>query len=117
MKNIAIFGAGAQGRTAAAIYKSEGRRIDVFIDNSPQKIGTKICDIPVVGLDEYVVAKYDCEIIIACSPRFQNEIIEQLSKCGVYEYTIFPKEKILQKERIMSYSYPTENEDIILYHV
>lgn len=115
--SVAIFGAGAQGKMAAAILRKEGQAIDFFVDNSKEKQGTQIMGIPVISLDDFCTIDKRYELIIACSPQYQKEIIAQIKENGIENYSLFKKELILKKERIRSYSYPTENEDVILYHV
>lgn len=117
MDRIAIFSAGMQGRMAAAVLKKEGNEITCFIDNSPEKQGTFIFGIPVLSLEDFCAEHNAYRIVIACSPIYQREIINQLKGMNIEDFQLFKKEKILCKERLMSYSYPTENEDIILYHV
>ena len=117
MDNIAIFGAGAQGRLAAVISKKDGLNVVCFIDNSPEKQGKRWLGIPIVSLENYSRDYGNVRIIIACLPVYQEQIEEQLKDIGINDYGIFHKERILCRERIVSYAYPTENEDIILYHV
>ena len=117
MESVSIFGAGAQGRLAAVILKKEGFVIDYFIDNDPAKQGKEFLGIRVMSLENFCSSGKESRIVIACSPDYQKQILVQLKKRGLTKYEVFRKERILFKERLMSYSYPTENEDIILYHV
>lgn len=115
--DICIFGAGAIGRTAAIQYKAEGENILCFIDNDSQKWGKSIYDIPIISFEHYVELKEDHELVVCCTSKYEDEIKKQLYEAGIYNFLKFDMTKILGKERIVSYSYPTENEDIILYHV
>lgn len=116
MKKV-IFGAGAQGRTAASAYRDDGVSIDYFVDNNPALHGKSVIGIPVIGMDGLISMREDCEVIICCDISRHQEMIRQLAENGISNYSIFDKETILRKERIVSYSYASENEDIILYHV
>ncbi len=116
MKKV-IFGAGAQGRTAASAYRDEGVSVDYFFDNNPDLHGKNVIGIPVVGIDGLLSMRDDCEVIICCDVSRHQEMIRQLKENNILNYSIFDKETILRKERIVSYSYASENEDIILYHV
>lgn len=116
MKKV-IFGAGAQGRTAASAYRDDGINVDYFFDNNPDLQGKNVSGIPVVGMNELLSMKDACEVIICCDVSRHQEMIRQLEENGITNYRIFDKELILRKERIVSYSYASENEDIILYHV
>ena len=112
-----IFGAGAQGRTAASAYKNSGVKIDCFFDNNPNLQGKTVIGIPVIGINDLLRIKDDSEIIICSDVSKHREMIEQLKQNAVDNYHIFDKELILKKERLVSFSYADQNEDIILYHV
>lgn len=117
MDTIAIFGAGPQGRTAAAIYQKKGYDVKYFIDNDKKKQGTSIFDIPVLSIEGYC-AKEKCNRIIICCPEvYRGEVVNQLKENGISKYEMFSKEILFDKERFISYSYPENNEDLILYHV
>jgi FkbM family methyltransferase len=48
-KEIVIFGAGRQGKSALQYLKKEGVSVSFFIDNNPEKHGTMLDGIPVVS--------------------------------------------------------------------
>lgn len=117
MNKIVLFGAGEQGQVAASVMMEEGMEILCFVDNSKDKQGTTIFGIPVVDMDSLIQHKEEYEVVLCSDPKLHDSMIEQLLKKGFKKFHPFDKGKILKKERIFSYSYPTENEDIILYHV
>lgn len=117
MTELCLFGSGAVGRTAAAIYKKEGRKVAYFIDNDETKWGLTVLDIPVISLEQYCVMGEKYELVISCTVQYVNAIKKQLLEKSIYNFTVFDMTKLLQKERLISYSYKTENEDVILYHV
>ncbi len=117
MRDVILFGAGAQGRTAAAVLMNEGHGIKCFIDNNSEKQGQSIMDIPIISLDTFLREMPEEEIIVSVGTEFQGAIIEQLRDKGISNVRVFNKELLLKKERFLSYSYPTEHEDLILFHV
>lgn len=117
MKSVILFGAGTQGRTAAALYKDKKINVSYFADNNASLQGTKVLGIPVISPDKIKECRGDETVIICASPTFQEEMWAQLHDLGIDDVVIFNKEILLEKERFLSYSYPTENEDLILYHV
>lgn len=116
MKRV-IFGAGVQGRTAASAYRDDGMTVDYFLDNNPRLHGTNVFGIPVIGIKELLAIKDESEIIVCADVSRHREMIAQLEENHISHYCIFDKETILKKERLVSFSYATENEDVILYHV
>lgn len=95
----------------------EGRKVEYFIDNNEAKWGTEILNTPIIGLGKYVELKEKYELVISCRSDYQNEIVEQLHKAGVNAFTIFDRNRIYKKERLISYSQESALEDVILYHV
>lgn len=65
-KKIAIYGAGNYGRKCIKELSEKGIECMCFIDGNPEKIGTKIEDVNVLGIDEYEksVENSDEEMII-----------------------------------------------------
>ena len=117
MKDIILFGAGVQGRTAAAIYENNGISVKRFVDNNEERQGTEIMGIPVIAPSELKDCIDGCSVVISVGGTAKVEIRKQLESMGIINVTQFNKELLLEKERFLSYSYPTENEDLILYHV
>lgn len=58
MQNIVIFGTGAAGRAIYRALKDEFN-IVAFIDNNPNKQGTKYCDIEICSVQNVVNLKFD----------------------------------------------------------
>lgn len=58
MQNIVIFGTGAAGRAIYRALKDEFN-IVAFIDNNPNKQGTKYCDIEIYSVQNVVNLKFD----------------------------------------------------------
>ncbi|MCM1231005.1 MAG: hypothetical protein NC489_12810 [Ruminococcus flavefaciens] len=87
MKKAILFGAGIIGE--GAYYKIKAQEeIAYYVDNNPDKQGTRLHDIPVVSsrkLEEiYDPAVYD---IIICMKKY-DQVVEQLSGMGIKEYYI-----------------------------
>ncbi len=116
-RSVAIFGAGKQGRTVASLHMINRDEVICFIDNSADQQGKRVFDIPVVSLKEFMGMNLGCPVVIAVDQSNHESIIEQLRCSGLENYEIFDKLDVLKRERVRSFSYPTENEDVILYHV
>lgn len=117
MKDIIIFGAGAQGRTAAAIYRSYGVVVRNFVDNDKTIQGKTVMGIPVISPENLKNNRKTPPIMICVGGDAKNQIKKQLKELGIEKVLWFNKELLLRKERFLSYAYPTEHEDLILYHV
>lgn len=117
MKEVIIFGAGLQGRTAAAVYKSDGVHVRCFVDNDGSKQGTEVIGIPVISPDQLLELRCDIPVVVSVGGNAKAAILGQLNQMGVKTASLFDKELLLRKERFLSYSEPTESEDLILYHV
>ncbi len=116
MNEVVLFGAGVQGRTAAAIYKSLGIGVKCFADNNKSNHGKMVLGIPVVPPDN-LKPDDNIPIIISVGGQAKVEIRQQLENKGFKDISQFNKELLLSKERFVSYAYETELEDLILYHV
>lgn len=116
-ETIAIFGAGEQGRVVASYHHNAGDKVICFIDNAKEKQGSTVLGVPVISMSEFRLREDNCVVEITGDPRLHASMISQLIENGIQNYRVFDKRNILEKERIISFSYPTENEDIILYHV
>ena len=117
MEKIDIFGAGVQGKTAASVYKSIGIDVVCFVDNNSSLHGKTVIGIPVISVNELLINYKEFPVIICVGGDAKVSIKKQLEKIGIKNISEFNKELLLQKERFISYSYTTENEDLILYHV
>lgn len=77
MKEIVIIGAGGHGKEVAWLAKRCGRLVKGFLDNTPEKQGALISNLPVLGFFDTCQQYSDCEFIIAIgSPRARKEIVE-----------------------------------------
>lgn len=77
MKEIVIIGAGGHGKEVAWLAKRCGRLVKGFLDNTPEKQGTLISNLPVLGFLDTCQQYSDCEFIIAIgSPRARKKILE-----------------------------------------
>ncbi|MBE6101414.1 MAG: DUF115 domain-containing protein [Selenomonas ruminantium] len=80
---VAIWGAGRRGKR---IRKVLGNNARVFIDASPDKLGTEIEGLQVVNFVEYQRKYSDCFIVV--TPIYDDrKIIELLRKNGIYWYS------------------------------
>lgn len=75
-KELVLFGAGVHGKDAVDLLRMNGRKVDCFIDNSSEKIGTKIKDIPVFSPNS-LLEKADRTDILLTS-NYLKDFIEQL---------------------------------------
>jgi len=77
MKDLIIIGAGGHGKEIAWLAKRCGRLIRGFLDNTPEKQGSNISGIPVLGMLDQCTRFEDCEFIVAIgSPRARKKIVE-----------------------------------------
>ena len=112
-----LFGSGKVGREAAYILRKEGKEIFSFVDNDSQKWGKKILNIPVISLEEYIREEDNCELIISCNCENRRQIAEQLKVAGILKFSYIDESELQYKrERVISYSHPSDMEDVILYH-
>ncbi|MCM1231006.1 MAG: hypothetical protein NC489_12815 [Ruminococcus flavefaciens] len=129
MKKAILFGAGIIGDKA--YYKLKGQEeIAYYVDNNPDKQGTRLHDIPVISSREleetYDPAVYD---IVICIKEY-DQVIEQLSGMGINEYyillqgflyccdergTLFPTGTIFSAERYTPYIKRNPEEKNILF--
>lgn len=85
-EDIVIFGAGLYGSLALVAFKSLGIPIACFCDNDPKKHGTKLLDVPIVGIDEIRRSIKNPVIYIAVHPMYTwDEIAQQLDHLN-YKY-------------------------------
>lgn len=117
MKEVIIFGAGQEGRTAAAVYRSEGIHVRYFVDNNENKQGMEVMGIPVISPSQLLELHGDVPVVVSVGGDAKAVILEQLKQMGIKTAALFDKELLLGKERFLSHSDPIENEDLILYHV
>lgn len=83
-KQYVLFGAGDYGRRAIRYLSEE--KIAFFLDNDPQKSGTKIENIPIYMLEEKrgELSKYT--LVITVSEEKERDICEQLAGEGFHAY-------------------------------
>ncbi len=96
MKKIILFGAGDNGKKAIDFFGCD--RVEYFVDNNEQKIGQIYCDRQVISVAELkkIWKNYDIVVTANC----YGEIVEQLKREGITEYTKFLIPNI---SKIMSY--------------
>ena len=70
-----LWGAGADGRKIASLLKSFGKKISIWCDT--KMAGTIVDDFEIVSPEE-MYQKYNNEIIIVASRKYQKEIIKQI---------------------------------------
>lgn len=117
MKPVAIFGAGKMGKIAAMSLQTAGREIVCFVDNDSKKQGQELLGIPIWSLEHFLKEKDNLDLIVACAGITQSAIQTQLKSAGILNYTSYDERDVFKKERVMSYAYKSEMEDVILYHV
>ncbi len=83
-KQYVLFGAGEYGKRAIRYLSEE--KIAFFLDNDPQKAGTKIENIPIYTLAEKRNELIDYTLVITVSKEKESDIGEQLAGEGFYAY-------------------------------
>lgn len=98
MQNIVIFGTGAAGRAIYRALKDEFN-IVAFIDNNPNKQGTKYCDIEIYSVQNVVDLKFD---YVYLGGIWADEMEVQLRTLGIDESRI-----TVLEEKDISFSTPS----------
>lgn len=83
---LILVGAGYIGRQAAQFF--EEKRVKYFADNSVEKIGTMIEDVPVIAMSDLPGLEKEYDIVIA-STQYLQEFAEQLKALGIKEFYRF----------------------------
>jgi FlaA1/EpsC-like NDP-sugar epimerase len=95
MKSIAIFGCGVAGKRAWTQLRHAYRVVN-FLDNDPQKQGSRVAGIPVADPAKYDYKRVD-HVFIAS--MYLDEILVQLLELGVPSSKIeYVGQEILTKE-------------------
>ncbi len=115
--NVMIFGAGKIGVDVAKYYLNNGYKVICFVDNNKDKCGTYVDNIPIISFEQFLQTDEKSQLVIACSSKYQKEIVEQLVSAGVKDYVVFNRNDLYKKERLISYSHESNLEDVVLYHV
>ncbi len=89
-KRYVLFGAGEYGKRAIRYLSEE--KIAFFLDNDPQKAGTKIENIPVYMLEEKRSVLIDYTLVISVSKEKESDISEQLDREGFHAYVTLKDE-------------------------
>lgn len=86
MKKIYIFGA---GNNAYGIISYIGKEnVIAIIDNEEKKQGDNLLGIPIISLQDYILKNNGEQIVV--SAAIYNEIVNQLKKNKIYNYSISP---------------------------
>lgn len=83
---LILVGAGYIGRQAAQFF--EEKRVKYFADNSVEKIGTRIEEVPVIAMSDLPGLEKEYDIVIA-STQYLQEFAEQLKTLGIEEFYRF----------------------------
>lgn len=83
-KQYVLFGAGEYGKRAIRCLSEE--KIAFFLDNDPQKAGTKIENIPIYTLEEKRSELINYTVVITVSKEKESAIGEQLAGEGIHAY-------------------------------
>lgn len=101
MKEIVIIGAGGLGIGVAWLARRCGRKIKGFLDDTPEKHGSLILDIPVLGRIETRDLYLDCEYIIALgNPRNRKKIVDTFFSSKNYSFATLIDPSALLGENI-----------------
>lgn len=91
--SFAIYGAGSVGKAACDYLARQKLKPQCFIVSQSGE-EKQVNNIPVRQLDE--IEDKDTEIIVAVSPQYQKEIVENLEKAGFRNYFIPDSDKLLR---------------------
>jgi len=120
MDKIVLYGTGRIFRQVLPILSKHFDIVAVIARNS-DLWGKKISGVPVIGLDEFTSGERykSCRLVISVSDKNMWAVMNKMREKNVTEYTTYYEllYGIKAKERILSYCYPPESEDIVLYHV
>ena len=89
-KKYVLFGAGEYGKIAIGQLSEE--KIAFFLDNNPQKAGTKIEGIPVYTLEEKRRELMNYTLVITVSKEKESDIGKQLDSEGFHHYVSLREE-------------------------
>ena len=114
----AIWGAGKIGQSAYHAMTNKGHEIVCFIDNNDKLWGTHLKGIKIYSFSEFQVLENNCVILIACAAKNVQPIINYIKEenCEI-KFEVFNTRYIYERERLISYSHPSDLEDIILYNI
>jgi len=79
-KKLVLFGASKLGEQALNFMKQNNIHVDYFADNGFGKIGEKLSDIDIIGIEHLTKLKKD--IIIVITSSYHRNIFEQLNTLG-----------------------------------
>lgn len=85
-KNYIIFAAGKYGESAA---KMLGNHAVAFADSNPAKVGKSKCGLEIMSFQKAVESVGDSCFLIAIAAEHIYEMIVQLRKAGIMEYSVF----------------------------
>lgn len=86
-KGIILFGCGRDGLAAKKFLEYNDRKVDLFCDNSTDKIGCEVDNVKVISVEE-VVQHYRDYLVIISSRWYSQEMVQQLREMN------FPEEHI-----------------------
>ena len=117
MMKLIVFGAGEMGRYAGQLLKHDGHEVLCFIDNDPGKWNTTIDGIPIINFEQYKKITEPHTLILALNEHNRKQVVKQLECCENKSYKTFDEKQFWGRERLFSYSYLKDMEDVILYDV
>ena len=119
-KEIALFGSGKIGRAAKDWLEKNGERVKYFIDNNPDKWGSRLMNTEVISLKDFLPLADNYDLMISCAFKSRKFIHQQLKEAGITNYSVFDERNLSDVgylETIVSYAHEADMEDVILYHV
>lgn len=82
-----FFGAGDNCKAAISFFGKE--KIIAIVDNSSLRQGKELCEIPIIGFEEFLQKRKN-EIVIITAFVASEQIAKQLENAGIMEYFICP---------------------------
>ncbi len=120
MEKIVLYGAGRICKMALP-HISCNYHVVGIIDSNPALQGKKIFNIPIISLDDYKNNYKDVEIIITVNNNNTISVTKILNENGINNYVpYYDVVKVYScdvRPKLLSYSDPTQLEDLILYSV
>lgn len=97
MKKYILFGAGLYGKKAIELLGKH--MIEVILDNDSFKWGTSISGIPICNPQEKRKLLKSYEVVISVSPKYETEIVQQLTYWNVKAIKTLPEIEIEFRKR------------------
>ncbi len=117
MEKVILYGAGKKCREVLPLI---AMRYDIaaIVDRSAAMQGKQVYGVPVISLEEYKARYADLKLVLALNIKNSKAVAETLSEQGISNCCGYGEVIGTDcRRRIISYSDPTQLEDVILFNV